>query len=403
MSTTSNHFYIDIKLKNKTVVGASESTISINVDNIEYLTIKENVLSVLPRLELVINDVGSLIENVALYDKDILNIMISNDRSQDALLSMDFNVSVFASQQSPDDNKYSIIKIVGYLAVDDCMSTFKSRSFNKNSAEVLEMISDEIGVEFSNPNSISPSDKMIWYQSCTNYKFIKHILKRSYVDSDSVFFYGNSKNNLVYTTMTSEMDKEKAFIAKYDRTRVDNFLLTDAEKDIMYFDSSDIVNLSEIYNNINNYGILYSFYDMKGGENSAIITNGNPFTDLKNRSTDYDGKPVINDIVGTISNPNVFDNYNTAMLQNYYYKYNLFSVSVSLNINASTDVKLFDKVNLALPSTYQRDQINDVYSGYYLVTAMTHNVTAGGQYSKQIILSRWGMNKTDNIKEYGVN
>lgn len=403
MSTTSNYYYIDVKLKNKKVSNTTDVGVGIAVDNILYMTIKENILSTLPRLEMVINDVGSLIENNALYDKDILSIVLGTSQENDAIINLDFNVSVFASETDSEDNTSNTIKLVGYLAVDNMFVPYKNRSFEKSSIDILSEVAKECGLNFKNPQSVKSNDKMFWYQDDNNFTFIKHVLKRSYVDNDAVFFYTNAQGDTIYTSLNKEMDKEEDFIARYDRNRVDNVFLDDDETNVMYYNASDILNLTEMYNNMGNYGASFGLYNLKGETENGIITDVKKFTDLKNRLKEYDGEPTTFNNIGLISNPNVFDQFPKAIIQNFYFKYNLFSVSISLTINASTDVKLFDKVNLAFNSTLDRDTINDVYSGHYLVTGITHNVTNSNKYEKQVILSRCGMNKTDNIREYEVN
>ena len=142
---------------------------------------------------------------------------------------------------------------------------------------------------------------------------------------------------------------------------------------------------------------------MKGSEKNSIISESKNFTDLFNKYKMYDGlaSSVIN--FGFMSNPNVFKDYYKALAQNQFYRYNLFSNTISMNINSSTDVKLFDRVNLGIPSTiFKGSGLNDVYSGDYLVTAITHYIGNGIEYQKQVMLSRNGINKAEGIKEYSV-
>jgi hypothetical protein len=403
MSVPAKHFYLEIKIKNKNSNLSDQAHVSFPSDNIEYLTIKENVLSILPRLEMVVYDSGDLIESIPIVDKDIISITLSSTKEEEGI-TLDFIISSFISHASPEDNQYNKIKIIGYLYVENMFVPHRTRSFSGNSEDVLKRISKESKVDFNNIHNVKSSDKMIWYQDSNNFNFINHILKRSYVDKDTIFFYGNVDNNFIYTSLNKEIDKENTFIARYDRGRTENFVMADDENDILYYDSYDLLNLTEIYNNISNYGMRYCYYDLNGNMKNETITSIKKITDLLNKSKDYDGKDCIQSNMGMMSNPNVFKDYFKAINQNIFYKNNLFSVSMTMNINSSTKVKLFDKINVALPSTFFRGgEINDVYSGVYLVTAITYNVTSGNQLQKQIMLSRYGINKAGTIKHFDIN
>jgi hypothetical protein len=208
----------------------------------------------------------------------------------------------------------------------------------------------------------------------------------------------------VYTGLVREMKKSETFVAHFNRERVENFVLLAEDGNSLYYDAYDILNVTGLYNKMGGYGASFGSYNLRGNLDGDLITKMYKFTDLSNKNRLYDGLPASFNNVGIQSNPNVYDEFSRGVVQNYYMKYNFFSVSLGLNINSMTNVKLLDKVNLGLPSTLVSDTgVNDVYSGHYLITGITHNITAGGVYQKQILISRNGVNESTNLREYNVN
>jgi hypothetical protein len=70
---------------------------------------------------------------------------------------------------------------------------------------------------------------------------------------------------------------------------------------------------------------------------------------------------------------------------------------VVIQIDSECDVKLFDKINLVIPSLVS-EEFNEVYSGMYLVGGIIHNVCINGIYKKMLSLHRNGMNKSEFVK-----
>jgi hypothetical protein len=69
---------------------------------------------------------------------------------------------------------------------------------------------------------------------------------------------------------------------------------------------------------------------------------------------------------------------------------------VLININNSTNVKLFDKIDLDLQSTYDGKDISSSYSGEYLVGAITTVIARDLPIAKKVMLCRYGMNSVKN-------
>ena len=99
-------------------------------------------------------------------------------------------------------------------------------------------------------------------------------------------------------------------------------------------------------------------------------------------------------------NPNTYDNFYKAKIQNQILKMNMFENTLSLMVNATTKVSLLDNINLQYPSFFESGQsLNDVWSGEYLVATIVHKLTFGGTYDKTLLLARRGLNKSTD-REY---
>lgn len=404
MSLPAQHFYLSLRVKNKSSVNTSVTDINIPRENLESLTIREDILSVLPKIEIVISDVASFVDRYVILDDDIFSVVISQDEEIEPLVDMEFIISDYSFESDDAGNHYNKVKFIGYAQSKSLFVPYRNRSFNKNSSEILQDVAKETGIKFENPHSVTPNDKMIWYQNQNNFNFIKHILKRAYIPDDVVFFYGNTKNKFIYTSLKSEMNKEVDFNAKFNEERVYNYLLLSDETDIMFFNSYDVMNMTGIFNKMSNYSATFGFYNLKGEYVGGTVDRVDKMTDLYNKSKDYDGTPSIFCNTGLFGNNNVFEEFPRGIVQNMFLKYNLFTTTLLLNINSMTDVKLFDKVNVGIPEILDdKDTFNEPYSGNYLVGAITHNITYDGVYQKKVMLCRNGINKSDELKDYNVN
>jgi hypothetical protein len=360
------------------------------------LTIREWVTDILPRIELIINDDGLLTEMLPLEDNDIINVVIAKHDEDDNRIELDFNLGDFQFGIM-SENKRTVISMSGFLKVTD-MFVLKSRSFkNKNSKDILQQIANENKISFDNPQGISPSDVMTWYQSTqSNFNFIKHVLQRSNISNDAIFFFGDSRNKFVYTSLKKELQKKDSITARYS---INNYMRNDLppeDKTSIWYNSYDVVNYSSFYNKINTYGTRYVYYNLSDVV-SKDYTTSTKRTEVYYKDKDLANKVVQQKFFGTIS-VNTYDNYFESLVRNDFLKNEFLSQSIMLNINSLYPVKLFDKIDLNIPSMFESDQSNEVYSGEYLVGGIIHQVSSNGIYKKMISLHRNGMNKSTQMK-----
>jgi len=233
---------------------------------------------------------------------------------------------------------------------------------------------------------------MTWLQlNQSNYDFINHVMERSYKANDTIFCYCDINKNLNMTSLKTEINKTplnaRYDIKNYTKDRFDN---TEDENTI-WFNSYDYTNISGYNNKKNNYGVSYSYYDLEKENIDSITQDTSLLAEKTLKSSDYVGN-IVKDFNMVLQN-NVYSDFSKAIVQNKYLKTNFFSFSISININPLSQVKLFDVLNVLIPSmpNYVEQEINDIYSGKYIVGANVYSVGRNNIFQKQLVLFRDGM------------
>lgn len=371
--------------------------------NVFSLVVREWVFEQLPRLELIFLDDGTLSEVFPLEDNDQIDVTIATnkDDDEDQQLNMSFNVVDWKINPHNDNSFY--VKISAVMKNNDIFSA-RNRSFNNsNSLNVLIDIALEEGIDVLNPWNVTPGDNMTWYQySINNYDFIKHVLERSFVVDDVPFFYANSQNEFVFTSLRSETEKSDETIARFNLEKTFNYALEEDDKDTIWFSQYDIVNFNGYNNKQSSYGVIYTYYDLEDIVTDRLfydnIYGELSFRDATKVASDTQN-PSIAPVYGHLNN--VYDEYFRSLVRNEMLIKQFFSFSLMLNANGLSKVKLFDKIDLIAPASFgaggtslKDNDVNEVMSGNYLVGGITHKINANGTYNKLISLHRDGMNRS---------
>jgi hypothetical protein len=401
--------------------------VSIPPKNIIYLGIREWVLELSPRLELVFNDTGIFSEIFPLVEGDeiVVNIAKHPNVKSKQHLEAKFKVQD-SSVKSSGNNQTYIISLTGILAVDELYYGIKNKAFkNKTSKKVLEEVCSECNLDFE--SKITPSDQMNWYQLQINdYDFIKHVLARSYVPDDGVIgwiqievpdFDASSnleyRNKLFVTSLKTAAQCQTITTARYDiyKTTESEFE-TDEDERTIWYNSYEIDNRSGHLNKLSNFGNSLTFYDLEELQSDTVqkwetfFESGKPEKSFQDPN--YIGQIVKNYTFGVQNN--VFENYHKAIVQNSYFKKLFFGFNIVITVNSLTNVRLFDKIKLVIPTTnnFNPGDVNEMYSGNYLVGGVIHSVSKDGIYFKQVVLFRDGYNemqqtstKNENTKKAG--
>jgi len=380
--------------------------IEIVPENILSLTIREWILDLSPRLELVLNDDGMLSEVFNIDDNANIRVELAKNISDENPIELDFMVQDY-NVTTLGNNRSLVIEITGLINSKALFTPIKNRSFsNRSSINTLSVIADECGLTFNAMNNVRTSDNMTWLQiNQNNFDFIKHVTKRSYKSNDALFCYCDIYNNLNFASLRLECTKAEVINARYD---LYNFSKNEFENtedaNTLWFNYYDYTNLSGKYNKTNNYGRKLSYYDLNDIVSEEVVSNESLLAETTLKDKDLAGKTVRQDTYG-IQSDNVHDNYHLALSQNDYFKKNFCSFVLSINVNPIKQVKLFDLIDVMIPSlpNYSTHEMNDILSGKYIVGGIMYNVTKNGIMKKQLMLFRDGVNKGTFVEKVSNN
>lgn len=372
-------------------------------ENILSLNIREWIINLVPRLELNLSDDGMLTEIFSLDDECEIRVEIGKNTTDDPIelnfILQDYNIDVISNNQT------RVIEITGLLNSQLLYTPIYNRPFsNKSTKNIIENIANQCDLTFKSKTNFRTNDNMTWLQiNQSNFDFINHLSDRSFINNDCVFTYCDINNNLNMTSLKTELNKNsikaKYNIENYTKNTFDN---TEDENTI-WFNYYNVTNLSGYYNKINNYGVNYSYYDLTKFISKSIKQDNSLLSKktLKNKNN-----------IGNISNHynyvlqnNVYENYSKAITQNNYYKMNMLSYCLSLNINPLYNIKLFDKLNVLIPAmpNYNAKDISDIMSGEYIVGGIVYSVAKGNIFQKQLVLFRDGINESTYVKKESNN
>jgi hypothetical protein len=359
--------------------------------NIIDCTIREWIFDVLPRLELTLQDDGVLTEIRPLTDESIIKILLGKNPDDDNMMEVEFKYEN-STIDIVGDNQYQILTITGSLNVNNGFHPRYNKAFrNKNSLQVLQSISTSMGLNYRQPLNFSTSDVMTWLQiNQNNVEMIQEVLNRSYRSNDCIFGYADINKNFNTTTLKTATNSEFVKYAKYDLEKYTNDeFAEDIDNKILWFNSYDLIDFSNYFNKRSGYGTRCDYYDKSQNKSIEITEDYHPFTKDSTRSNI--GDIVSRKVFGTQNG--TYKDYFRAMIQNEYYKQLFFSKSIILNVNSTIKVDLMDKVNVFLPSKII-DDIDDVYSGNYLVGGIVYDVVKGNILKKSVCVYRTGNNES---------
>jgi len=366
--------------------------------NIISLIIREWVFELLPRIEIILKDDGTLSELYPIVDGSKIYVELSRNENDENGLKQTFRVLAVTSG-SMVGNRSSTIQIIGALDINEFYAPSRNRSFStRSSFEVInQIISREGGKSIETKTGFSTNDLMTWLQiHQTNLEMVKHVLKRAYKPKDSIFLYGRTDGTFVFTSLHTELEKEVSKTAKYDvaKYKYESFDNT-ADLNNLWFSSFSRYDVSMLANIMRNYGVSFHYYDTKDGHKTEDITESDPsLAAVSTKDKIYDGQNTETFDFKHLSK-NVHENYYKSIVQNDYYRHNFMSgYMLELMINPISDVKLFDMINCFVPSIIAAGS-NEPYSGKYGVVGIVHEAKIKSQYIKRLHLCR---NATEEIK-----
>jgi len=382
---TEQQYDIIVSLKNDT-----GNEVFINPENILTLSITESVISILPKFTMMLNDVGLLTETSPITDKSRFHIILTNQTTNKEVVNADFIVSSFYMISDSFENNYTTMNISGYMYGKQIMAPSFNRYYTGSSSDVIGQMTREIGLNYSCNNK--GNDNLVWYQNGSNYSFLSHVSERSFIDGDGVFVYGTVDNSITYTSFKHEISKTILKSAKYSKNRVENNVLIGSDYNTVFFNAYNFMNNVDIQTSKYSYGGLYTYMDKDKfvKENINISKKGTDYINHNEKCFGavftYDGGLLIDENLKTLSK---------GKIQNDMYRSSIFSNSIVLNINNSSEIKLFEKLDFFMPS-FIGDLVSDALSGTYIVASKTYSIVRNRSMDISIMICRYGLNSTQH-------
>jgi len=384
------------------------------------ITIREWVFDTLPRIEIDLSDNGRFTDQIPLEDNDEIEIEINNFASEEPPIKSTFILQDWEFKNSgPGKSQQTLITLTGLLKTTDMTFPIKRRIFaSRNSQEVFETIAGEAGLDFE--SKVTPKDEMNWIQmESSNHDFLRHVLYRSYVgDNDTPFLYTDRKGKMTYTSLRKELGKEQeikrfvfniqsAVLNSQTKNEEETEELLEEEREqegnIFYFFNWKFKNMAGTFNKTNSYGRSFNYYDLSDDIHREITTDDHPLSmhSLKDKANVETPTIVHSDNYGIQDNSNVHENYHLAFTQNKYLRDNFFSSYLMIYTRPNDNIKLFDLVNIEVPSLLPIEtNVDEVHSGRYIVGGIIHNVAKQSIYNTILILFRNGMDVKGYLKNF---
>ncbi len=388
--------------------------VDINPLNIKSIVVREWIFDVFPTIEIVFIDNGVFFDLSPLEDNAEIVVEISKSKKKESPISMTFLLHDFDVYNTDIERGSSMmIRVTGIFDCRNMVYPIHNRSFKqRTSIAALEEIASECGVEVDKRISTT-NDAMVWLQlNQNNYDMIYHILERSFKEkNDTMFAYIDRSGKMVITSLKNELEKEDLITARHDIKKSTLDKQEDEEPDteeaanednpIIYYNNYGYKYIGGTINKMIGYGMTHTYNDTKDVQTVTLDSDEHLLSDFSYKEKDSVGKIVKHISYGTkFDVDNTHDNYLTALSQNEYLRKNFFTSNLTIFINATNKVNLFDKVSLVLPTmlptelTNDVPEINEVFSGEYIVGGILHQVFDKGQYKMVLSLFRNGIDKS---------
>ncbi len=382
----------------------------------KMLVIKDWFFDMVPRLEIVLTDSNDVLFNTyPIQDDSIIELEMNKnvdpDKQEDPII-IKFNVLDWSSMPMiTGQDSGHVHEITGYLNVSDLFHPIVTKSFKeKTSGGVLKEIAGSLGLDYVKTIDTEPSDTMTWLQiGQNNHDMIKYVNNRSFFsDDDTSLTYVNLKNELIFTTLKTECEKEVAFVGKMGQQQQDdvqnNFndvnSTTGDKKDIPTFFYSFATNKTlASRNKMGGYGTKSTYYDGKD-EQANFPGNGNGdklLNNLSQKNKNNVGQEVKHYEFGILNGGDQFSEgihkeFFDSQVRHEYTISNFFKTSVIVKIKGNSLIKKYDIVDLVTHSSVDQE-MNEPHSGKYIVGGIIHTLGDETEYSVQLVLYRSGINK----------
>lgn len=384
--------------------------------NIKSVVVRESVLELLPKLDLIFLDNGMFTEQFPLEDYDEIEVTFGkNSELEPPISNLKFTLQDWEFENIDKEKvNVKVVRLTGLLKVDKLFSPIKNNSFGfVSSKEYIESIMDELGVDVEYTSETS--DIMKWLQiNMSDYDMINHITDYSFKEDNNVMFsYFTRNNKFNYCDLKYKIENKKVTSVFYDIVKSleyrndydgEDTQKADIDDGKIYFNDFKYNNIGGYINKKLGYGIEYSIYSLDGEEtNNVIDSDEHPLTIFSNKNKNKVGNITDKFVYGySYESDNVHDNYYKSCLMNKYLKENFFNSPIAIYVNVNSNINLFDKINISIPQNVSDNGtfgINESLSGEYLIGNIIHQVGQGERYKMILVCYRNGFNKNSFMED----
>lgn len=371
-------------------------------DDLIKLVIREWCFSTLPRLELTFEHEGFYMDRLPFEDGDVINVQYSLDDLADPIIAEFIIESFQISNMGEVKGSAVIVEIVGVLKTENMLDTLHNRSFSQSkSTEVISKIGSELGL--TPEIKVESNDAMTWLQlNQNNYEFLKCVVGKSFViDDDMPLCFSQMDRNLTYTTIETAQQSEVKYIlindSAYTVLNTEDDIIPKTTKykkkdcPIVYYNDYDFYNISTLVNQNGGYGSRITYFDKV--EDGMVDVDSNDdtitLTTHSNKNKDKVGE-ITRHIIKQDITDNVHGNYYKSLVQNDRKAKEFFSSYITVVCKIPSNLKIFDKVYLSLPSTTEFPDY--IHTGEYIVGGIIHDIDGNSSYVARLILFNNGIN-----------
>lgn len=362
--------------------------------NINYLTVREYIYDLIPRVEIQFHDNGLFVEMNPILEGQEIKIVAKLNAESNDIINQSFEVIGSSHQPTnPERTDLYTITVTAAYKASSLMGPLQNRYYSKKTfSDVIK----DVGIinRLITDIRIQTKDKMTWYQPNQNYlNFIKDSLFRSNPgEDDAPFCYIGRNGKLVLTSLRTELKQNTGIIVLNDPRKA---LRPVTDKDGRYYYTHSYSDYSGFINKNISYGIKYTYNDGSKIQRKEI-TDYEPtkLSSFKNKNKNMSGEPVHHKNYGFLNN--VYDQYFDSIVSNELIRTSFLSSPLTINVQPD-DYKLFQRINIQIRSQNIPNTIVQSYSGSYMIGGIIHNMSKKATYDMVLVLFRDGI---DDSKSY---
>lgn len=361
----------------------------IPTNNISVCVVREWIFDIVPRLEVIFQDVYNITEVNKLKAFDEVELTMKYDVGSKPNVSLKFVIVTIDITNTGIGVPIKIVQLTALSGSKSFFSDFRSKSFGKTSSvEVIKSVYKTNSIPYQD-EGLTTSDNMLWLQcSTSDVDFIKHVRDRTYkTDDDCIYAYLDRKGKGHISSLKTKATVNPTMSFKYVTT-----LLPEPEQvshvSFNGFSYKDFMGISTLSEDIADSVIQVdedgstkqtNIYDVATKLN---FISGNPMVFRDNPS-------FVKNTFQPRDSGNTYEQYYINKTRRKFVERMFFSTMVVVSGLPHSKINLMDTVNLEIPVPKSNTgSISKMYSGKYLVGGMIHQLIGTNMYQCSYALFR---------------